>query len=211
MFLVFQVAENCCLSLGHPDCTSEVRSVSKGGAMRKLIVGCMAMLLVGSGSFISAAPVDLTRQQRANLEDALLQKLTPLVGVFDYVAFQVDATGGVTLHGQVREATLKTHAAEDAKKVAGVKGVKNQIEVLPLSPTDDGIRRAVYSAIYSQSGFTRYTQQASPPVHIIVKNGSVRLEGRVANKLELAQVNAAAKGVPGVFSVKNNVQVEGAD
>jgi Putative phospholipid-binding domain. len=41
-----------------------------------------------------------------------------------------------------------------------------------------------------------------------VKNGSVRLEGYVANKVELAQLNAAAKGVPGVLAFRNNVRID---
>ena len=161
-------------------------------------------LLAGSSAFA----VDLTQEQRARIEEAILREVTPSVGVFDYVAFQLDAKGTVTLFGEVRDATLKTHAAEDAKKVEGVKRIRNQIEVLPPLPTDDQIRQAVYAAIYHQPGFIRYTQQAVPPVHIIVKNGYVRLEGFVANKLELAQVEAAAKGVPGVFSVTNNVRTD---
>jgi hyperosmotically inducible protein len=92
--------------------------------------------------------------------------------------------------------------------VEGVARVRNQIEVLPISPSDDQIRRAVYNAIYSQNGFERYAQRADPPVHIIVKNGSVHLEGNLATKLEFAQMEAAVKGVPGVFSVQNNVRID---
>ena len=177
--------------------------------MRSILGGCgivLSLLLLVSNS--PASGVDLTREQRARIEQALLHELTPTIGVFDYVAFQLDATGTVRLLGEVRDAPLKAHVAEDTKKVEGVKRIKNEIEVLPISPTDDQIRRAVYTAIYSQTGFERYTQPAVPPVHIIVKNGSVRLEGIVANKVELAQVNAAAKSVPGVLSVKNNVRIE---
>jgi hyperosmotically inducible periplasmic protein len=176
--------------------------------MRSMIGACGIVLSMTLLAVSSASAVDLTQQQRASIEETLLRKLTPTVGVFDYLAFQLDAKGTVTLFGEVRDATLKTHAEEDAKKVEGVKRIRNQIEVLPPLPTDDQIRRAVYAAIYHQPGFIRYTQQAVPPVHIIVKNGYVRLEGYVANKLELAQMEVAAKGVPGVFSVSNNVRTD---
>jgi hyperosmotically inducible protein len=176
--------------------------------MNKLMVAVIALFVAGAAATMPLAAADLTRQQRATIESNLLRQLMSTVGVFDYAAFQLDAQGTVTLFGEVREATLKTHLAEDAKKVEGVKRVKNQIEVLPLSPTDDAIRRAMYNAIYSQTGFARYAQRAVPPVHIIVKNGSVRLEGAVANKIELAQLNAAANGVTGVLSVKNNVRID---
>ena len=176
--------------------------------MKKLILSTLTISLLIGAAVFTAAGADLTQQQRAKIENELLRELAPTIGVFDYVAFQLDAKGTVTLLGQVRDANLKKHAEEDARKVEGVQRVRNQIEVLPLSPSDDQIRRAVYTAIYSQNGFERYTQRAVPPVHIIVKNGAVRLEGSVASKLEYAQLDAATKGVPGVFSVKNNVRID---
>ena len=177
--------------------------------MKRIIVSCITALVISGAPTLSMAASDnLSRTARSKMETAIRHELSPTVGVFDYVAFKLDADGTVTLFGQVREATLKTHAEEDAKKVDGVKRVRNRIEVLPLSPTDDQIRRAVYNAIYSQNGFERYTQRAVPPIHIIVKNGSVALEGFVANKLEYTQANTAANGVPGVFAVKNNLHTD---
>ena len=178
--------------------------------MRRLVLACISVFVIGAAVSVSAA-ADLTREQRAKMENALLRELTPTVGVFDYVAFQLDEKGTVTLLGQVRDANLKKHVEEDSKKVEGVARVRNQIEVLPPSPTDEEIRRAMYNAIYSQTGFARYTQRAVPPVHIIVKNGSVRLEGAVATRLEYAHLEDAATGVPGVFAVKTNVRVDAED
>jgi hyperosmotically inducible protein len=132
-----------------------------------------------------------------------------LVGVFDNVTFKTEADGTVTLSGQVREPIVKSHIEEDTKKVDGVRGVHNRIEVLPLSPADDDLRLALYRAIYSQQGLQKYSFRVNPPIHIVVKNGAVSLEGIVANKLEYAQVNAAANQVSGAFSVKNNLRVEG--
>jgi hyperosmotically inducible protein len=63
-----------------------------------------------------------------------------------------------------------------------VESVDNRLEVLPLSPNDDRIRRAVYNAIYGTAGLDRYALQAVPPIHIIVKNGNVALEGVVATE-----------------------------
>ena len=174
--------------------------------MKKLILTCAVLFCIATAT----AAADLTREQRAKIEKQLLSELSPTIGVFDYVAFQLDEKGTVTLLGQVRDPNLNEHAEEDARKVEGVARVRNQIEILPVSPSDDQIRRAVYTAIYSQNGFERYVQRAVPPVHIIVKKGSVRLEGNVANKLEYAQVEAAVKGVPGVFSVTNNVRIDAA-
>jgi hyperosmotically inducible protein len=87
--------------------------------------------------------------------------------------------------------------------------VNNQIEVLPLSPNDDRIRMAVYRAIYGQASLQRYGLQAVPPIHIIVKNGNVTLEGVVANEGDKNLANIKANGVSGVFGVTNNLTVEG--
>src|ERR1700735_4104703 len=65
------------------------------------------------------------------------------------------------------------------KRVEGVSSVDNQIEVLPLSPDDDRIRMAAHRAIFSQARWQRYQLSAVPPIHIIVENGSITLEGAV--------------------------------
>lgn len=131
----------------------------------------------------------------------------PFYGVFDNLAFKYEE-GIVTLYGQVSRPTLKKDAARVVERVAGVDQVINRIEVLPLSNFDDRIRIAVYRAIYRQPGLDRLSFQAVPPIHIIVKNGNVTLEGVVANKGDATRAFIAANGVPGVFSVKNNLRIE---
>ena len=76
-------------------------------------------------------------------------------GVFDNLEFKVDGRR-VTLLGQVTSPTLKTEAERVVKGIEGVESVDNQIEVLPLSPNDDRIRRAVYRAIYGNPNLDRY-------------------------------------------------------
>ena len=84
----------------------------------------------------------------------------------------------------------------------------SKIEVLPLSNFDNQIRRAVFRAIYRQPGLDRLAFQAVPPIHIIVKNGNVTLEGVVPNKGDATRAFIAANGVSNVFSVTNNLRVE---
>ena len=176
--------------------------------MKKIILAFLTALVIAGTAQLTMGSDSLNRIARADIEKALLHELSPLVGVFDHVAFKLDNDGTVTLLGQVREPTLKTQIEEGTMKVDGIKRLRNQIEVLPPSPSDDEIRTAVYNAIYSRSGLARYRHRAVPPVHILVKNGSVTLEGVVANRLEHAQVNATANDVPGVFSVKNNLHID---
>jgi hyperosmotically inducible protein len=95
------------------------------------------------------------------------------------------------------------------KRIEGVTEVDNQIKVLPLSPMDDRIRMAEYRAIYGDPSLaTRYGYRAIPSIHIIVENGHVTLEGVVANEGDKNLINIRANGVPGVFSVTNNLVVE---
>jgi hyperosmotically inducible periplasmic protein len=131
----------------------------------------------------------------------------PFYGVFDNLAFRYEE-GVVTLYGQVSRPTLKKDAARVVERVTGVDQVINRIEVLPLSNFDDRIRVAVYRAIYRQPGLDRLSLQAVPPIHIIVKNGNVTLEGVAPNKGDATRAFIAANGVPGVFSVKNNLRIE---
>src|SRR5580704_3656515 len=128
----------------------------------------------------------------------------PYYSLFDNLAYRVDGTK-VTLFGQAVRPQLKADAGNAVKKIEGVTSVDNEIEVLPLSPNDDQLRRALRQAIYSRPQLERYALGAVPPIHIIVKNGNVDLVGVVATE---ADKNVAGNGVSGVFAVKNNLSVE---
>lgn len=133
--------------------------------------------------------------------------MLPYYGVFDNLAYKVDGYN-VTLIGQVTRPTLKSDAERVVKDIEGVEKITNHIEVLPLSPNDDRLRLALYQSIYGHTALNRYALSAVPPIHIIVKNGHVALEGIVANEMDKNVANVQASAVPGVFSVKNNLRVE---
>jgi hyperosmotically inducible protein len=102
---------------------------------------------------------------------------------------------------------LKSDAEAAVKSIEGVASVVNNIEVLPVSPMDDQTRSAVYRAIYGDAALSRYAIQAVPPIHIIVNNGNVTLEGAVGSESDRNLANLRASQVPNVFSVKNNLIV----
>ena len=132
----------------------------------------------------------------------------PYYGVFDDLAFRIDGST-VTLLGAVTQPVTKTDAERSVKHVDGVTQVVNNIEVLPLSPLDEQIRRAEFRAIYGDPALSdRYGYRALPSIHIIVKNGHVTLEGVVANQFDKNLINTKANVVPNVFSVTNNLLVE---
>jgi hyperosmotically inducible protein len=137
--------------------------------------------------------------------------MLPYYGVFDNLAYKVDPDGTVTLLGQVSPTsgpTLKSDAGNAVKRIEGVTKVVNNIEVLPLSPMDDQIRRAAYRAIYGNEVLNQYQLRAVPPIHIIVKNGNITLEGVVARQMDKQIAGMQANGVHGAFSVTNNLVVE---
>jgi hyperosmotically inducible protein len=133
--------------------------------------------------------------------------MLPYLGVFDNLEYKVDGST-VTLVGQVTRPTLKSDAESVVKKIEGVEKVVNQIEVLPLSPDDDRIRRATYIALARSPQLDRYFMQVVAPIRIIVKNGNVTLEGVVDRKGDSDVASITAKGVSGAFSVTNHLRVE---
>lgn len=133
----------------------------------------------------------------------------PYYSIFDDIGFTVNG-GTVTLVGETTQPVVKDDAGKAVKHVEGVTNVVNNIEVLPLSPNDDNIRRGVFRAIYGDSNLsTRYGFQALPSIHILVKNGNVRLEGVVANEMDKSIAGIKANQVPGAFKVENDLRVEG--
>jgi BON domain-containing protein len=133
----------------------------------------------------------------------------PYYGVFDWLTYQVQ-DGTVVLSGQVVRPSTKSDAEGRVKDVDGVSRVVNQIEVLPLSPSDDRLRLAVYRAIYGyNSPLFRYATQSVPSIHIIVNRGRVTLKGVAANKGDANLAYIRARGVPGSFAVSNELQIEG--
>ena len=174
--------------------------------MKRLLV---LMLALQAPVLTAQATAQLSEKGRQNLIKEVRHELVmmPFYGVFDNVAFKVDGYV-VTLLGQVTRPTLKSEAENRVKSVEGVERVVNQIEVLPLSPNDDRIRIGVARAIFNHPVLQQYSLRAVPPIHIIVKNGNVTLEGFVAREMDKNVANLQANGVSGVFSVKNNLMVD---
>ncbi|HVO64103.1 MAG TPA: BON domain-containing protein [Terriglobales bacterium] len=188
-----------------------------GVAAIAVVLSLSAVTYGQASSGTTAASTDSTAQTR-NLSEPALQRITqevrhqlvmlPYYSVFDNLAYKVSPDGTVTLMGQVLDPTLKPDAERVVKKVEGVENVVNNIEVLPTSPNDDRIRRAVYRAIYGNDVLAPYSLRAVPPIHIIVKNGNVTLTGVVARQMDKQIAETQAKSVPGVFGVTDDLQVE---
>ena len=132
--------------------------------------------------------------------------MLPWFGVFDNISYKVDGYN-VTLYGQVVRPSLKSDAENAVKHIEGVERVDNKIEVLPPSPMDDRLRIQLFHAIYGYEPLQKYALGVQKPIRIIVNNGHVTLEDVVDNEADKNAAGIRANGVPGIFSVTNNLQI----
>ncbi len=115
--------------------------------------------------------------------------------------------GVVTLGGHARFDWDKDSAASLAGNYPGVKDVVNHIQVDPPSPMDDRTRMALARAVYGSPVLNKYALDPAQPIRISVQNGHVELYGVVDNQTDKNIAFLQANSVPGVFSVKNYLQV----
>ena len=112
----------------------------------------------------------------------------------------------IVLLGAVTEPFKKTELEKRVAKVFGVKSVDNRIEVLPLSPNDQDLRRALYYRIYRDPRFSDRANRVNPPIHIVVSRGVVALTGVVRSAIESRMLESIARSTPGVFRVINRLE-----
>jgi len=154
----------------------------------------------------SAGQVDARLVKRIRHELATL----PYYGVFDWLQFELRPDNTVVLRGQVVRPATRSDAGARVKEIDGVRGVINEIQVLPLSPQDDRLRVALYRTLYTwDSPLFRYATQSIPSIHIIVDHGRAMLKGIVDSKGDAQLAYVRARGVPGLFDVKSELVVSG--
>jgi hyperosmotically inducible protein len=197
------------------------------------------ILSLSAPALIAQNPAPTWSQEDGmRIVQAVQKKLGGLTNysVFDWLTFGFHGKT-LVLKGYASRPILKSDAANAVKGIPGIESVDNQIEVLPLSPSDDRIRAAVYNRIYTQASLRKYNaNQGSlaqamgpggrrfawmaggitndPPIgfhaiHIIVKNGNVTLYGVVNNQMDSAIAGIQANSAPGAFSVDNDLIVQG--
>ncbi|MGB8508687.1 MAG: BON domain-containing protein [Pyrinomonadaceae bacterium] len=174
------------------------------------IIALATILVITASSAMAAttgAPVESGNYERVAKQVRHELVTLPYYGVFDNLSYQING-GTVTLSGQVVRPTTRSEAARRVAKLAGVSRVVNNIEVLPLSTFDDSIRARTYRSVFNTASLYRYALGNNPSLHIVVNRGHVTLEGVVANEGDRRFAYSAAMGVPGVFSVTNNLRTD---
>lgn len=201
--------------------------------MRTAVRTMIALIAMAPMGFPkSHEDLDPAQQMANQLRKELLR--LPNYGVYDYLAYKIDGNT-VTLLGATQNESLKNEAGNVVRHVKGVETVSNEIQVLPLSPSDDRIRRALFFRLYREPALSRYAAGGGlvagdpfvrPPmgfgglpayayepagdyaIHILVSNGVVDLVGLVNNTADKQIAGMVANQLPGVFSVRNNLSVE---
>ena len=175
----------------------------------------LSQVLIAGALLLSAGVAGATTNSSAPQNDATLSNrvrheivMYPYYGIFDNINYRV-VNSNVDLSGAVTQPWKKSDLGKSVQQLPGVASVTNELEVLPLSPMDDQLRLQIARAIYRDPSLSRYGIQAVPPIHVIVDNGHVTLEGVVNNDLEkqVAGMRASAAGLS-FGPVTNNLRVE---
>ncbi len=192
-------------------------------SIRLLLNSVFCSVLVSSFSVGTAASQSANQQSVLQMEspdqrtgnqlEAIAERvrhelvMLPYYGVFDWLEGEVNPDGSVILRGEVVRPSLKSDAEFIVKRIESVTNVVTEIRVLPLSTMDDGLRIALYRAIF-YSSLARYSLGAVSPIHIIVRNGRATLKGVVGSEMDKQLAYMSARGVPGLFDVKNELMAE---
>jgi hyperosmotically inducible protein len=131
----------------------------------------------------------------------------PFYTIFDSVSLSVN-DGVVTLSGSVLRPNRKSEIESSIADVRGVRDIKNEITVQPVSIFDDRLRLELARKIYGSEDFVQYGNQVNPPIHILVDHGHITLTGYVASAVDRALVDAIARQTL-AFEVVNRLKVDG--
>ena len=107
--------------------------------------------------------------------------------------------GWVTLTGNVDWHYQKKQAEEDVRKLSGVRGVTNTIEIKPSVQAED-VKRKIEEAL------KRHAEIEASAIRVTVRErNKVLLEGKVGSSDERNAVENAAWSAPGVKSVEDRM------
>jgi osmotically-inducible protein OsmY len=115
--------------------------------------------------------------------------------------------GKVALFGWVTEPYKKTEIEKRLHKIVGIQEFKNDIEVLPVSLSDQRLRETLANRLYRDPTFSDFASMPIPPIHIIVSGSRVILTGVVSNQLQKQKAESIIRGTPGVLSLESQLRI----
>lgn len=112
--------------------------------------------------------------------------------------------GIVTLMGTVSSFAARHAAEEAAKRVGGVRGIVNAVDVLmpgPVHRTDEDVARDILAA------WNLDETVPTAALRVVVDQGRVVIEGDVDHAYQREAAEAAVRRIPGVRQVANHVKI----
>jgi osmotically-inducible protein OsmY len=176
---------------------------------RTFLVLVFTLTIFGINTVTTSAQNKPGGFERGRIERQIRKEILtlPYYNVFDAIGYQLDGDT-VTLTGFAVRPTTKKDAEESVSDISGVGKVVNNIEVLPLSPSDDRLRYRILQTLVNRGGgLYRYFMGSNGSIRIIVKNGRVSLEGSADTKGDANTAYILTRGVSGSFGVTNNLKV----
>ena len=169
-----------------------------------LAAGCTLLALLTAG-----APASAQEPQYGQLGSQIARAINGYAHftIFDDISATLD-DGHVVLFGKVTMPFKRSDVEKHVARIDGVRSVRNEIGVLPVSRSDEELRYRVARAIYGNPSFWNYAAMAHPPIHIVVEHGHVTLTGVVNNNVERALARSLATGL-GELSVTNALRTDG--
>ena len=169
--------------------------------LRKLIPFALGILMFGS---VALADTGERKDLQVFNDVATAVNRYTQFTIFDNVDVAVK-DGTVTLTGDVTMPYKREDIGKRVAKVDGVRQVRNQIKVLPVSLSDDQLRYRIARAIYDDPNFWNYAIGPNPSIHIIVEHLRVTLTGVVNNDMDRLIARSLAHQFP-ALSVKNDLK-----
>jgi hyperosmotically inducible protein len=167
--------------------------------------GLLLTLLSGSVGLAAGDTVD--RKDFQVLQDVVksVDRYTQFT-IFDDLNASVK-DGVVTLTGKVTMPYKKNDIERRIAKIDGVRSVRDQVTVLPVSQFDEELRYRVARAIYGHSNFWNYAIMPNPPIHIVVEHGRVTLTGVVGSNVDRVLARSLATQF-GALKVTNDLKTD---
>ena len=172
--------------------------------LKPIMTGAAALLLATT---LSAASDSVDRKDFQVAKDVAtsVDRYTQFTIFDDVNAYVKD--GVVTLSGKVTMPYKRTDIEKRVAKIDGVREVRDEITVLPVSQFDSELRYRIARSIYGNSNFWNYAIMPNPPIHIVVEHGRVTLTGVVGSEGDRMLARSLASQF-GAFAVTNALRTD---